>query len=188
MALKIWNAVMTKAHEGLDAKPFFEAEPPNIVKRKICLDSGKIATDLCSADPRGSRVREEYFIEGTEPSYSDTCTVHISARVDTSMKDVYGRYLLANEYCPPDVVKEISAIRRPVEWTPVFPNDKPPADIIYEIAEGEYCTKHGPTKALVPPVSQNVPYEPVPESGEIGDALQDWNIDWGASDDPNTWN
>ncbi len=157
-AKKIWNAVMTKIHEGLEPVQFFDKTPPNIVTRNICMDSGKIATELCKKDPRGSRVVTEYFIEGTEPSYSDTCTVHVTARVCTESTDAWGRPLLATEHCPEGTVKEIVGIKRPVQYTPKFPDDKYPEDYKYEIAEGEYCTVHD--AVLIPPVNEDNSYDP----------------------------
>lgn len=160
-ALKIWNAVMTKIHQNMnvESRPFFDTVPPNIVKRNICIDSGKIATDLCAKDQRGSRVRQEYFIEGTEPGYSDVCTVHYSAKVCTESKDAYGRPLLATENCPPATVVEKVFIKRPVPWVPKFPEDKYPADFIYELEEGEYCTLHKASE-IVPPVVLDPPTDP----------------------------
>lgn len=141
-AKKIWYAVMMKIHEDLEPKPFFTSVPTKIVTRKICMDSGLLATDLCEQDPRGSRVVEEYFIEGTEPDYGDTCDAHFKAKVCTDCKDEFGRPVLANEYCPPDKVKEIIAVRRPKEYKPAFPGDPYPEDWGYGIYEGEYCTVH----------------------------------------------
>lgn len=154
-ALKIWNAVMTKIHQDMNLEPaeFFDEVPPNIVTRTICMDSGKIATDLCKADPRGSRVRTEYFIQGTEPSYSDVCTTHVSALACKDAKDALGRMLLANEYCPPSSVIQRVYIKRPVQYMPPYPNSPYPEDVVYELPEGEYCTIHGPQSAIVPPVS-----------------------------------
>lgn len=214
-AMKIWNAVMNKIHEGMPSVPFFDATPPGIVKRTICIDSGKIATDLCKADPRGGHVREEYFIEGTEPAYNDTCTVHVKAKVCITHEDAYGKYLLANEYCPASTVVEKIFIKRPVEYKPKNPNDGYPLDYTYELPEGEYCPVHGPgtlvppqQEELVPPVEEK-DYIPVPwdspsphinPSGDLGmveEPLQedigepieeeDWgSVDWG--NDPNAWN
>lgn len=150
---------MNKIHAGLEQKEFFDTTPPNIVKRTICIDSGKIATDLCKKDPRGSRVVEEYFIEGTEPAYSDTCKVHISVKVCTESQDAWGRDLLANEYCPEHSVKEIVGIKRPVQYTPQFPDDRYPEDHKYEIPEGEYCVVHD-AGVLIPPVNEENPDNP----------------------------
>lgn len=194
-ALLIWNAVMNKIHEGLPSVPFFESMPPNIVKRTICIDSGKIATDLCRKDPRGGRVREEYFIEGTEPSYSDTCEVHVAFEACTASKDAQKRDLLATEYCPLETKVQKVGIRRPVEYKPKFPNDPYPADSIYEIPEGEFCTVHE-LSLLPPPLVEDyfppdstiedeyIPegYYSEPPAEDIGDPLEEENwegIDWG---------
>lgn len=197
-ALLLWNAVMNKIHEGLPSVPFFESTPPNIVKRTICIDSGKIATDLCKRDPRGGRVREEYFIEGTEPSYSDTCKVHVEYEACTASQDAQKRNLLASEYCPYGTKVTKVGIRRPVEYKPAFPDDPYPRDSIYEIPEAEYCTVHGPG-ALLPPASvensdteyigserppQGAPNTATlePPSEDIGDSMEEENwegIDWG---------
>ncbi len=215
MALSIWNAVMTKVHEGMEAKPFFESTPPNIVKRTICIDSGKLATELCKSDPRGGRVREEYFIEGTEPAYSDTCNVHVMVKLCSESKDALGRLLLATEYCPAGTAIERVRIKRPVEYKPKFPNDNYPEDHLYEVPEGEYCTIHGPgvivpphNEELLPPTHEDVGdplYEGAvvpsitpspgiglvdPQNEDIGEPIQeeDWGrIDWGNSENPNGW-
>ena len=201
-ALLIWNAVMNKIHEGLPSKPFFESDPPNIVTRTICIDSGKIATDLCKRDPRGGRVIQEYFIEGTQPAYSDTCKVHVEYDACTASKDAQNRNLLATEYCPAETVVKKVGIKRPVEYKPKLPNDPYPADSIYEIPEGEYCTVHGPG-FLIPPIIEEyyrppestIEDEPLPwglpgdpPAEDIGEPYEEENwegIDWG--NDPNRW-
>jgi penicillin-binding protein 1A len=206
-ALAIWNAVMNKVHQGLEPAPFFASVPPGIVKRTICLDSGKIATDLCGADPRKNRVREEMFIEGTEPAYSDTCNVHVSVKVCTASKDALGRDLLATEFCPFETLVEKVAIKRPVEYKPKLPTDAYPLDAVYETPEGEYCTVHGPG-VLIPPSSEENPFEsglgdplgnPIvtptpgvgmidPQNEEIDEPIEENNWDeedWG--NDPSQW-
>jgi penicillin-binding protein 1A len=69
---RIWQIVMEKVHRGLENKDFLE--PSGIVRQKICIDSGQLATDACSRDPRGDRTRVEMFIKGTEPT--DYCKFH----------------------------------------------------------------------------------------------------------------
>jgi len=143
-ALQIWHDVMEKVHEKLEPIPF--AEPEGIVRKRICIYSGKIATDLCASDPRGSAVRTELFIKGTEPSDDNLCDVHVKARVCKDSTDANGKSLLAGEYCPESSVEEKVFIRRPVPYVPVKPGEKAPADLIYELPEGEYCNVHGPAE------------------------------------------
>jgi len=78
-AIVLWKAVMENIHKNLSIKQF--DEPSGIVKASICVDSGLKATEACSHDPRGSRVRTEYFKKGTVPSKS--CNIHVSVETDT---------------------------------------------------------------------------------------------------------
>lgn len=77
-AALIWGKIMSKVHNGLDYR---EIEmPTGIVKEQICSVSGKLATDLCAKDPRGSKVYTELFIDGTAPT--SLCDAHVSAKVN----------------------------------------------------------------------------------------------------------
>ena len=87
----IWNAVMTKIHS--DKEPLDWTPPSGVVKKTICVYSGKIATEACTRDPRGSAAFEEYFIKGTEPADDDYCDVHIVAKVCKDSTDIWGRNL-----------------------------------------------------------------------------------------------
>lgn len=156
-ALIIWAAVMKKVHEGLPQKDF-AAAPAGIVKKTICIYSGKIATDLCTKDPRGNATRTEYFIKGTEPRDDDLCTVHVQAKVCTASQDIYKRNLLAGPYCPPETIKDQVFIQRLVPYVPVKPDEKVPKDMPYELPAGEYCNIHG-----APPVTTVFP----PENGVL---------------------
>lgn len=140
-ALKIWAAVMSKVHKNLEKKDFTMAS--GLVKKRICIYSGKIATDLCAHDPRGDATREEYFIKGTEPRDDDVCTVHVQQKVCTASHDVNNRNLLAGPYCPASTVVEKVFIQRLTPYVPVKPGEKAPKDLIYELPAGEYCTVHG---------------------------------------------
>lgn len=77
-AADLFGSVMSVVHEGLEYKEI--DEPSGIVKAVVCKDSGKLATNLCSQDQRGNRVKTELFIEGTDPkSY---CDVHVAVQVN----------------------------------------------------------------------------------------------------------
>lgn len=140
-AQKIWTAVMKKVHDGLPQKDF--EMPAGIVQKKICIYSGKIATELCEHDQRGNATRMEYFIKGTEPRDDDVCTVHVEAQVCTDSQDTLKRNLLAGPYCPADRVQTKVFIERKVPYVPVKPDEKAPLDLVYELPAGEYCTVHG---------------------------------------------
>lgn len=139
----IWSAVMKKVHEDLPPKEF-EKPVSGIVQKKICIYSGKVATELCERDQRGNATKVEYFIKGTEPRDDEPCTVHVEAQVCTESQDTLKRNLLAGPYCPEDKVESKVFIQREIPYVPTKPNEKPPKDIAYELPAGEYCTVHGP--------------------------------------------
>jgi penicillin-binding protein 1A len=103
----IWGKIMTEAHKGLPVKSDIE-RPSGIVDIPICKDSGKLPTDLCSRDPRGSQVYTELFIEGTQPT--TFCDVHVEA----SINKLNGK--LANENTPKEALEKKIFIKR--DYTP----------------------------------------------------------------------
>lgn len=131
MAAQLWRIIMTKVHEGLEAKSF--EQPPNIVTLNVCTQSGKLATELCQRDPRGSQVRSEIFAQGTQPT--EFCDVHVELEVDVTTNK------LASEYCPEDVVENRVFIKRNPPYNPQEHNGIVPADYQYT-APSEVCEKH----------------------------------------------
>ena len=53
-ACRLFQKVMEPIHEGLPAVELYDDS--NLVRVGICLDSGKLATDACGSDVRGSRI------------------------------------------------------------------------------------------------------------------------------------
>lgn len=102
-AASLWGAVMAPIHANLEYKEF-DGNPGGVTTVTICKDSGKIATDLCAHDQRGSRVYTEMFISGTEPS--GVCDVHVSAKVNKNNNK------LATENTPKDLVEEKVFIKK----------------------------------------------------------------------------
>lgn len=98
----IWGKIMAKAHEGLPDKEI--AVPSGIKKMNLCSLSGKIPTNLCSNDPRGSKVVSDWIIEGAEPA--ETCDVHVAAKVN------YTNNKLATENTPAELVQEKVFIKK----------------------------------------------------------------------------
>lgn len=171
----IWNAVMDRVHKGLEPKDF--PAPDGLVKKRICIYSGKIATDLCTQDPRGNATRLEYFIKGTEPRYNDLCDVHVKSTVCKDSKDIWGRNLLAGPYCPFESIVEKVFIQRPphMEYMPKNPDDPYPVDWKYELPKGEYCTVHGEPSFYPGIENPNIP--------PILDHRERYNNDLNDSDD-----
>ncbi len=92
VAGKIWDAVMTKVHEGKESSKF--EQPSGVVTETICRTSGKKATSKCSD------TYQEVFVEGKVP---DECEGHSNA---TQICSETG--LKANEYCPNKITKYYS--------------------------------------------------------------------------------
>jgi penicillin-binding protein 1A len=130
---KIWKVIMEEAHKNLKVKDF--ERPGGLVSVDICTLSGQRPSELCALDPRGSHVRSELFIKGTEPAADNVCTVHVIKDVDIET----GK--LATQYCPSPLVQSKVFVQRPEPFIPQPGQTQVPADLIYE-APTEYCDKH----------------------------------------------
>ncbi|MGN1327020.1 MAG: transglycosylase domain-containing protein, partial [Clostridia bacterium] len=80
---KIWKAVMSQIHKDLESAKF--EKPSNVVSAKVCLTSGKLATEECE------NTYTEYFVKGTLPDYCDGHT-KLTICTDTGK--------IATENCP----------------------------------------------------------------------------------------
>jgi len=129
-SLKIFKAIMDKAMSKKANIGF--TKPDGLVEKYICLDSGKLATELCKNDQRGSRVVKEIFVAGTEPT--EYCDVHVKATICNDSKQ------LANSYCPKKVEKVFIIRDNPI-WFNKDKSNVPPDDYMYQLPS-TYCTVH----------------------------------------------
>jgi penicillin-binding protein 1A len=127
----LWKDIMSSVHKDLKTRKF--DMPTGLVSVSICTESGKIPSELCALDQRGSTIRSEVFIKGTEPSPEEICDVHVVRDIDIST----GK--LATPYCPTSLVQSKVFIQRIEPLNPV--NTKLPADSIYE-APIDNCPLH----------------------------------------------
>lgn len=126
----IWKQIMAVAHKNYEKTNF--VKPEGIVGPiSVCIDSGKLPTELCRKDPRGARVRNEYFIKGTEPV--EYCSTHIEKSVDVTTG------LLASPLCPDSNIENKVFIQREVPFA-ASPKGQVPLDAKFE-APVEYCDK-----------------------------------------------
>lgn len=144
----IWKQVMEYAHKNLPTQDFIK--PDKIVGPiEVCSVSGKLPTELCANDPRGSKVISEIFIKGTEPT--DFCNTHVKKEICAESN------LLATEYCPSSSVKTKIMIQREEPFIPAkdgrFPLDAP-----YEVPH-KYCNIHGPITEPINNQDSNNLYE-----------------------------
>lgn len=105
LAARLWGDIMKQAHKNLPVVDF--QAPSGIVRSEICIDSGKAPSDICAQDQRGSRIRSELFIDGTQPV--EICDIHTTADIDIRT----GK--LANEYTPFEYVKKKVFIKRDIK-------------------------------------------------------------------------
>lgn len=154
----LWKDIMTGVHKDLKNKKF--DMPSGLVSMSICTESGKRPSELCALDQRGSTIKSEVFIKGTEPSAEEICDVHVVRDIDIST----GK--LATPFCPTSLVQSKVFIQRLEPLNPA--NKKLPADSIYE-APIEPCPLHSteviPVDPLDPvdPLNPDDPLDPDPE-------------------------
>ncbi len=90
-AITMWKKVMKQVHADLP-NVGFRKPAANFVNVSVCADSGKLPTEACGADLRGSRVHTVTVLQGTAPK--DHCSMHV-------MKDYCPEGdCLAGEFCP----------------------------------------------------------------------------------------
>ena len=128
MAAELWQTVMARVHEGHESRNF--ESPDNIIRVNVCSKSGKLPTEYCSLDPRGSTVRSEMFISGTQPT--DYCEVHVEADIHAPS----GK--LANDQTPPHEIETRIFTRRETPYYPEEHNGIIPGDWQYELPRAEY--------------------------------------------------
>ncbi len=118
---RLWKAIMLDIHKELPAKTF--QQPSGFVSAEICTKSGKRPSELCKLDPRGSTIKTEIFIKGTEPDAESICDIHVIKDICTESG------LLASPSCPPYLIESRIYTQRlePFDETKALP-----ADNIYE--------------------------------------------------------
>jgi len=102
-AAPLWQAYMSKIHEGLTDKPIIDEDPTSLglVKRTICSVSGLLATDACKADEDHKPVTEWFLADKAPTEY---CDMHVTLNICTAEN------ALATEFCPADSVQQVSYI------------------------------------------------------------------------------
>lgn len=128
---KIWDGVMEVIHQGMQSAKFSDTRPNSVTTATICKCSGKLATEACKNDPRGSQVYTEYFLKGTVPT--ETCDCHVKVKLCKTSG------LIAGEYCPENEIEEKTFITRPETETG---NWQKASDAKYMLTIKDTCSKH----------------------------------------------
>ncbi len=104
--IKVWDEIMTILHDkfvsGAEVPVGFDISG-NIVKVKVCADSGKLLSSACRADPRGDRGVYCWFVAGKEPT--EFCDCHVMVNYDIVGGGVAG------PYCPAVNLKQVGMIQ-----------------------------------------------------------------------------
>lgn len=102
-AAPLWQAYMSKIHEGLEDKAIIEDDPTSLglVKRTVCPISGKLATDACKDDPDHKPVTDWFLADQAPTEY---CDMHVTLNICSAENAV------ATEFCPEDMVQQVSYI------------------------------------------------------------------------------
>ncbi len=115
----LFNRVMNAICADKGAASF--TAPSSVVKVELCRDSGKVATDACRADPRGSRVLSDWAAVDSIPT--DTCTVHefksvcsVTGKVAGSKCKAVKKSFITRPYKP-------SAGAYPADWGYMAPGE-----------------------------------------------------------------
>ncbi len=118
-SLVVWDKVMTMLHQkyideaangGEPLKKFERA--PGVIEATYCIDSGKLPTDTCQLDPRGSWRRETgYFTRETVPT--DYCDTHVLVKKDSTTG------LVASPQCNPANCYYVALIREETRSFPI---------------------------------------------------------------------
>lgn len=101
----LWQKVMSRVHEDLPREEF--TQPSGLVTVSICKDCGKLATDNCSMDVRGSRVQNMTLLSSDVPS--QYCSCHVAVDICTE-GSASGGYHLAGPYCPSSSVRTVTFV------------------------------------------------------------------------------
>ena len=104
-AAPLWQAYMSKIHEGLPQKDILDGDPRayGLVQVTTCAVSGQLATEACQNDSMGYGVVTDYWAEGTQPT--QYCSMHQVQNVCAESG------MPASPYCPYVVQKGVVALQ-----------------------------------------------------------------------------
>ena len=104
-AAPLWQAYMSKIHEGLPQKDILDGDPGayGLVQVTTCAVSGQLATEACRNDAMGYGVVTDYWTEGTQPT--QYCSMHQVQNVCAESG------MPASPYCPYVVQKGVVALQ-----------------------------------------------------------------------------
>ena len=136
--LRVWDTVMTEIHNLLGKTDSSFGLEKSLYEARYCTVSGKVATEACLLDPRGSQVVIGYFSKEDIPH--ETCDKHVMVPYCTDGKGIAG------SACSHDSVVWVSLVLTEREL---------PIEIW--VTDAQYCTIALPDPYF-PCYSLNTPY------------------------------
>ena len=136
-SVTIWDTVMTLLHKeyindaanGTKALETFRMAP-GVIEATYCMDSGKMCSEACALDPRGSRAATGYFTRESAPS--EYCDTHVIVMKDSTTG------LIASDECDPSTL---------VKTALIHVNDRDFPMEIY-VADAEYVYRSLPANVM----------------------------------------
>jgi len=102
-AAPLWQAYMSKIHEGLEDKAIIDTDPTSLglVKRTVDTVSGLLATDASKDDEDHKPVTDWFLSENAPTTYDN---VHVTLSICSAENAI------ATEFCPEDMVSEVNYV------------------------------------------------------------------------------
>lgn len=102
--LNVWNDIMTEIHNDILSDGYVdEFSKDGLYYLPYCMDSGKLYSNVCVYDPRGSRREYGYFTADNMPT--SECDRHVLCKYDSVTKAV------ACEGCPNENIVIVSLLK-----------------------------------------------------------------------------
>ncbi len=114
--LDIWGKIMKEIHQDLPYKAFPKVNTSNsgVSEVHICTLSGKLATDLCKADP-DHEIKTEFFNSQNAPE--EVCDMHVQLDICTITNKI------ASEFCPKESIVKKTVVRKTNGNNPDIPSE-----------------------------------------------------------------
>ena len=136
--LRVWDTIMSEIHLIIESQEKEFMSEDAFYEASYCAISGKIVTEACLCDPRGSQAVTGYFTKYDLPT--ETCDRHVMVLYCTEGKGIAG------DSCPRDSIIEISLVLTERNF---------PIEVL--ILDTQYCTLKLP-EAYLPCYNLNLPY------------------------------
>ena len=180
-ACQIWKRVMAPIHEGLENREF--ERPEGMKQVTVCIDTGKLATEICKNDIRGDRSVTEWVPVTSAPNSICDCHVWTEVCIHSGCKPTAD--------CPKNEVVKVGVLdpeglNYEVLTPELFDKDDEEKQIYYVLSEIPLCPDHltdpetgwridPDTGYLITPYNEYRLYDK--ETGKYYDKWSGWELD-----------